>query len=53
MEHHRKINFQKIFELGNWKKISLNDPVELLEEEKQRIDEKLQSVEKENSAGQE
>ncbi|MEC8420104.1 MAG: hypothetical protein VXZ32_03170 [Verrucomicrobiota bacterium] len=35
------------------KKISLNDPVELLEEEKQTIDEKLQSVEKENSAGQE
>ena len=35
------------------KKISLNDPDELLEEEKQTIDEKLQSVEKENSAGQE
>ena len=22
MEHHRKINFQKIFELGNWKKFT-------------------------------
>ena len=31
----------------------LNDLVELLEEEKQTIDEKLQSVEKENSAGEE
>ena len=37
--------------MGN-KKL-LNNPVKLFEEEKQTIDEKLQSVEKENSAGEE
>jgi chromosome segregation ATPase len=35
------------------KKSALGDLIELLEEEKQTIDEKLQSVEKENSAGEE
>ena len=42
-------------ESSSWEieKSSLNDLVELLEEEKQAIDEGLQSVEKENSAGEE
>jgi hypothetical protein len=42
-------------ESSNWEieKNSLNILVELLEEEKQKIDEKLQSFEKENSAGEE
>ena len=42
-------------ESSSWEieKNLLNDLVELLEEEKQTIDEKLQSVEKENSAGEE
>ena len=42
-------------ESSSWEieKSSLNDLVELLEEEKQTIDEGLQSVEKENSAGEE
>ena len=42
-------------ESSNWEieKNALGDLIELLEEEKQTIDEKLQSVEKENSAGEE